>query len=40
VDLNIEKGIPIPGRGNGFSETLRKMNPGDSVLIPRDRRER
>jgi hypothetical protein len=37
VDLKIEKGIPIPGRRNGFSETLRKMKPGDSVLLPRDR---
>lgn len=35
-ELKIEKGIPIPqGRHNkGYSEILRKLKVGDSVLLP------
>jgi len=34
--ITIEKGIPIPRTpGTGLSEALRKMEPGDSVLLNR-----
>lgn len=35
MDLKIEKGIPMPGRGKTqITATLRQMSVGDSVFIP------
>lgn len=41
-ELKIEKGIPVPDRGRrkGFyAEMFRKMVPGDSVLLPRAKKQ-
>lgn len=34
--LKIEKGVPIPASGGnkGYSDALRKMSKGDSVVLP------
>ena len=31
--IQIEKGIPIPDRGTGFTATMKKMEVGDSIIV-------
>jgi len=37
--IKIDKNVPLPeSQGRGFSAALRKMKPGESIVIPLDAR--
>lgn len=41
MDINIEKNVPLPSRsrgGVGLTSVMKKMEIGDSIVIPKERR--